>query len=141
MSTFPKYYVAASIDGLTGDDKLHMSITYMDRDMAPLDEIQRDLATIPLPFVIKFTRVIKVGMDNDITAVEVSMPDRDTEDAIREFHLKHVDPRHISASQLRLHVTSKGHENELLAAGKYRVTHLYMKRRGTDTPLIERTSE
>jgi len=136
-----RYYAAASIEGLTGDDKLHMSLTYMHDNMEPWPVIERDLATIPLPFLIRFTRVIKVGMTNEITAVEVDVVNHDVENAIADFHYKHVDHRHVSASHLLLHVTSKGYENELIEAGKYRVTDLYIKERGSDSPVISRTSK
>lgn len=116
MASFPRYYAAAAIEGLTGDEKLHMSLTYMDANMAPWSEIESDLATIPLPFLIRFTREIKVGMTKEITAVEVDVRDPNVKDAIADFHYKHVDPRHVSAAHLLLHVTSKGYEKELIEA-------------------------
>ena len=121
-----RYYAAAAIDGIA-PRSLHMTLVFIGAKAAPWLKIDEDLSTIPLPFEISFDKVIHVGENADIEAVQVSCTDPAVDKAIRAVHKLHVEECHISQSNILLHVTSKGHADALLAAKTYKVSKIYVK--------------
>jgi 2'-5' RNA ligase len=123
MSTRQKYYAAAKVE-LPGLPPLHMTLAFMGADHQDWTIVANDLSDLPMPFEIRFKETTWFGGHE---VVLVDCVKKGVEEAIREFHRKHVQSGHVSEKHLRMHVTAKGHADAILATGTYVVTQLYVK--------------
>lgn len=139
MASSREYYAAADVR-LPGIPPLHMTIAFMGpRPCEDWKVISNKLADIDLPFEIQFTEVTKFYGDLEVVLVKCS--DASVEDAIRAFHAKYVNLGHVSEDHLKLHVTSKGYAEDLLAMRFCNVNQLYVRALGSpkDTYVVRLT--
>lgn len=119
-----KLYAAAEVR--VGDADLHMTLAFIGAQEVDMNLLMEDLSDIPLPFSIEFLSKRNLSPNADTPAVLV-MPHSPTVYAkICAFQEKYVESGHISDGSFTLHVTSKGHEQELLNVRSTVVRRLYV---------------